>query len=45
VEVGSRLTPPSGVSHAFSTRTLVPERHEAASPLSYRERWQLARTR
>jgi hypothetical protein len=45
VQVGPRLAPPSGASHAFSTRTLAPERHEAMCPLSYRERWQLARTR
>jgi hypothetical protein len=45
VQVGPRLAPPTGRSHAFSARTLVPERHQATHVLSYRERWQLARTR
>jgi hypothetical protein len=43
VTVGPRLTPPSGDSHAFSARTVVPELAMRFPPMSYRERWQVAR--
>jgi hypothetical protein len=43
VAVGPRLAPPGAESHAFSARTLVPEHRHRLPPLSYRERWQIAR--
>ena len=41
--VGPRLAPPDAESHARSARTLVPEHRHALPPLSYRERWEIAR--
>jgi hypothetical protein len=41
--VGPRLTPAGAESHAFSARTLVPERGPGLRRLSYRERWEVAR--
>jgi hypothetical protein len=41
--VGPRLAPPGADSHAFSARTLLPEHRHELPPLSYRERWQVAR--
>jgi hypothetical protein len=41
--VGPRLARPGAESHAFSARTLVPEHRHGLPPLSYRERWEIAR--
>jgi hypothetical protein len=41
--VGPRLAPPDAESHARSARTLVPEHRHGLPPLSYRERWEIAR--
>jgi hypothetical protein len=41
--VGPRLAPPDAESHALSARTLVPEHRHGLPPLSYRERWEIAR--
>ncbi len=41
--VGPRLAPPGAYSHAVSARTLVPEHRHGLPPLSYRERWEIAR--
>ena len=43
IVVGPRLAPPTSDSHAFSARTLKPGVAERLPPMSYRERWQLAR--
>jgi len=42
VTVGPRQTPPSGDSHAFSARTVVPELAIGMPAMAYRERWLLA---
>ena len=44
VTVGPRLAPPSAAAnHAFSARTVMPEDRACLPPMSYRERWQVAR--
>jgi hypothetical protein len=43
VQVGPRLTAPDPGSHAFSARTITPEMQPVLPPLSYLERWQMAR--
>jgi hypothetical protein len=43
VAVGPRLTRPDASSHAFSSRTLLPEAGRHLPPMAYRERWEVAR--
>ena len=44
VGVGPRLAPPDERSHAFSVRTVMPQRPRHGRKLSFRERWEIAHT-